>query len=53
MIEQEVIDLKNMRNVQKKYHQLINITPEYTNKFDILVDEVNQLWSFLQRYIDE
>eukprot|EP00347_Sterkiella_histriomuscorum_P003950 403362314 len=53
ILEQEVVDLKNVRKNNVRSHQLINITPDYTEKFDILVDEVNQLWSFLQRFIDE
>lgn len=28
-------------------------TVSFAHKFDILVEEVNQLWSFVQRYIDE
>ena len=45
--------MKNAKKTQARSHQLINITPEYTEKFDILVDELNQLWSFTQRFIDE
>ena len=25
----------------------------FAEKFDVLVEEVNQLWSFLQRFVDE
>jgi hypothetical protein len=28
-------------------------TVGFAEKFDVLVEEVNQLWSFTQRYIDE
>lgn len=53
LLESEIVDLKNTKKNNIRSHQLINITPEYTEKFDILVDEVNQLWSFVQRFIDE
>lgn len=25
----------------------------FAEKFDVMVDEVNQLWSFMQRFVDE
>ena len=41
ILESNLIDLKNIKKNTHRSHQLINITPEYTEKFDILVDEVN------------
>ena len=53
LMESEVIDLKNQRKNNVKTNLVMDATPDYFEKFDILVDEVNSLWSFLQRYIDE
>jgi hypothetical protein len=61
ILEQELIDLKNKgRNNTRS--QMITAgtgngvgisTSGFAEKFDVLVEEVNQLWSFVQRYIDE
>jgi len=31
----------------------LNWTPDTTEKLEVLIEELNQLWSFVQRYIDE
>ena len=65
IVEQEVIDLKN-KGKNNTRSQMIGATlgasgiggigmstAGFAEKFDVLVEEVNQLWSFVQRYIDE
>lgn len=67
IIEQELIDIKNKAKggtaqIQGK-HQMQGVGGTagmigmsnlgFAEKFDVLVEEVNQLWSFNQRFIDE
>ena len=56
LLEQEIIDLKNQnktRNMRNNNLDNDDISPQYGNKIDLLIEEMNQLWSFIQRYIDE
>jgi hypothetical protein len=69
IIEQELVDLKNKgkNTLLSRASMMQSITPTsaggggglgmsqvaFAEKFDVIVEEVNQLWSFTQRYIDE
>lgn len=63
IIEQEIIDLKSKGRTNQRQSILnttgaagVNIMMSqggFIEKFDLLVEEVNQLWSFTQRHIDE
>lgn len=62
IIEQEIIDLKNKGRNNTRTQMITGggnggggmmSQAGFAEKFDVLVEEVNQLWSFVQRYIDE
>ena len=62
ILEQEVIELKNKgkNSILSRTQMMQSLTPSngmgigmssaaFAEKFDVLVEEVNQLWSFTQR----
>mmetsp|Transcript_2290 Transcript_2290/g.2235 ORF Transcript_2290/g.2235 Transcript_2290/m.2235 type:complete len:186 (+) Transcript_2290:754-1311(+) len=50
ILEQEIVDVKNQK--QQRVGKLM-MTQDQSDKFELLVEELNQLWSFVQRFIDE
>ena len=52
ILEQEVIDLKNNKRTQNMRNT--NTTDGVGgNRVDLLIEEINQLWNFVQKFIDE
>lgn len=54
-MEQDVIDLKNRSNtkVARLGDGDLNNTGDANKRLDAVVEEINQIWSFTQRFIDE
>jgi len=48
ILEQEIVDVKNQK--QQRVGKLM-MTQDQSDKFELLVEELNQLWSFVQRFI--
>ena len=66
ILESEIIDLKNKQKsrISKMDYSSLGMDPEIdelggirkapvNERIDLVIDEVNQTWSFIQRYIDE
>ena len=65
ILESEIIDLKNKQKskISKMDYSSLGTDPDLelgeirkapvNERIDLVIDEVNQTWSFIQRYIDE
>ena len=56
LLEQEIIDLKNQNKTRQMRTGLGDDgSPDQSiaSRIDLLIEEINQLWSFVQRFIDE
>lgn len=57
LLEQEIIDIKNQnkaRMVRLGEETQLDINEgDFNKRIDLLVEEINQIWSFTQRFIDE
>ena len=56
ILEQEVVDLKNQSKTRASRNDHFSEKPideGVASRMDLLIEEINQLWSFVQRYVDE
>lgn len=55
IMEQEMIDIKNLqkKRVETLKRKNLLMTADASERLDILVDDVDQLWAFLQKFIDQ
>lgn len=57
LLEQEIIDLKNQnkaRMIRMGEETQLDINEgDFNKRIDLIVEEINQIWSFTQRFIDE
>jgi hypothetical protein len=54
LLESDVIDLKNQKKQEhNKFKEDLKITADAGQKMDVVIEEVNNLWAFVQKYIDE
>lgn len=53
MLEQEIIDVKNIYRIPVQRAKKAFTGAIASDSLQMVTDELNQLWSFLQRYIDE
>lgn len=56
ILEQEIVDLKNQAKTRINRSEGFadqRIDEGMAGRMDMLIEEINQLWSFVQRYVDE
>lgn len=54
LLETDIIELKNQKKQENsKFKSELKVTADASQKMDVVIEEVNNLWSFVQKFVDE